>query len=170
MSDKELVKKKRDALIELTDDFADQHLNEEYKMLCRKLINKMGRKRQVPFLSGRMDIWAASVVYALGKINFLFDKKSKPYVSALDLCDYFGVKKSTTSQKAKQILDMFKIGYFDSEFSTKSVSERSPFNDLVMVNGLIVSKSALRAAIEREFNKPEEESDLKENDLESKGE
>jgi hypothetical protein len=72
-SKSDLVKQKKDILIEMTDGFADRHLDEEYKMLCRKLINKMSRKRQVPFLSGRLDIWAASVVYALGQINFLFN-------------------------------------------------------------------------------------------------
>jgi len=95
----DLVKQKKDILIEMTDGFADRYLDEEYKMLCRKLINKMSRKRQVPFLSGRSDIWAASVVYALGHINFLFDKKFEPYVSGTDLCDYFGTSQSTTSRR-----------------------------------------------------------------------
>jgi len=66
MSDRELVKQKKDTLIEMTDGFADRYLDEDYKMLCRKLIDKMSRKRQVPFLSGRLEIWAAAVVYALG--------------------------------------------------------------------------------------------------------
>lgn len=103
MSDRELVKQKKDALIKMTDDFADRYLDEDYKMLCRKLIEKMSRKRQVPFLSGRLEIWAAAVVYALGQINFLFDKSFEPYVSTTDLCNYFGTSQSTTSQKAKII-------------------------------------------------------------------
>src|SRR5665647_1602418 len=96
MSNRELVKQKKDALIEMTDGFADRYLDEDYKILCRKLIDKMSRKRQVPFLSGRLDIWASAVVYALGQINFLFDKSSEPNVSANDICDYFGTRQSTT--------------------------------------------------------------------------
>ena len=47
------------------------------KQLCEKLIRKMSRKRNVPFLSGRMEIWAAAVIHALGSINFLFDTSKK---------------------------------------------------------------------------------------------
>src|SRR5674536_85078 len=101
MSNRELVKQKKDALIEMTDGFADRYLDEDYKMLCRKLTDKMSRKRQVPFLSGRLEICAAAVVYALGQINFLFDKSFEPYVSATDIYNYYGTSQSTTSQKAK---------------------------------------------------------------------
>ena len=131
MSDRKLVKQKKDALIEMTDSFADLYLDEDYKMLCRKLIDKMGRKRQVPFLSGRLETWAAAVVYALGQINFLFDKSFEPYVSATDLCTYFGTSQSTTSQKAEKIRDMFKMRYFDEEFSTERTLKENPFNEFV---------------------------------------
>jgi hypothetical protein len=108
----------------MTDRFADSYLDEEYKMLCRKLTEKISRKRHVPFLSGRLEIWAAAVVYALGQINFLFDKSFEPYVSAGDLCKYFGTSQSTTSQKAKIIWNMFKMGYFDEEFLQKRYKKR----------------------------------------------
>ena len=148
-SKSDLVKQKRDGLIEMTDGFADQYLNEEYKMLCRKLINKMSRKRQVPFLSGKMDIWAAAVVYALGQINFLFDNKFEPYVSGTDLCDYFGTSQSTTSRKAKIIRDMFKMRYFDEEFSTEKMNESNPVKDLIMIDGLIFPRSAIPEVLDR---------------------
>lgn len=72
-------------LIEMTAGFCETHLDVEYKKLCEKLIRKMARKRNVPFLSGRMEIWAAAIVYAIGSINFLFDKSFEPYVSAQDI-------------------------------------------------------------------------------------
>jgi hypothetical protein len=37
----------------------------------------MSRKRNVPFLYGRMEIWAAAIIHALGSINFLFDTSKK---------------------------------------------------------------------------------------------
>lgn len=167
MRNKELINAKSEALIEMTDGFADLYLDEDYKMLCQKLIKKMGRKRNVPFLSGRIEIWAAAVVYSLGAINFLFDKSFEPYASADEICDYFGTKKSTTSQKAKKIKDMFRMSYFDEEFSTKKMQERNPFNDLVMIDGLIVSRSALLEALERECIKPEEGPNLMDKDFEA---
>ena len=64
MKDKTLVEEKMQKLIEMTARFCDEHLDEEYKQLCEKLIRKMSRKRNVPFLSGRIEIWAAAIIYA----------------------------------------------------------------------------------------------------------
>ncbi|MEA1945495.1 MAG: DUF6398 domain-containing protein [Euryarchaeota archaeon] len=135
-------------LIEMTAGFCDEYLDEDYKQLCEKLIRKMSRKRNVPFLSGRIEIWAAAIVYAIGSINFLFDQSFEPYAGGDDICNYFGTSKSTTSQKAKVIRDMFKLGYWDKEFSTSHMMQSSPFSDLVMVNGLIVDKQSLPPEIQ----------------------
>lgn len=126
MRDKSAIEEKKKMLIEMTARFCDDCLDEDYKQLCEKLIEKMSRKRNVPFLSGKIEIWAAAVVYALGQINFLFDKSFEPYASADEICDYFGATKSTTSQKAKLIRDMFKMGYWDNEFSTTRMMEERP--------------------------------------------
>lgn len=167
MANRELVQQKKDTLIQMTDGFADSYLDEDYKMLCQKLINKMSRKRQVPFLSGRLDIWAAAVIYALGQINFLFDRSFEPYVSATDLCDYFGTSQSTTYQKAQKIRDMFKIRHFDDEFSTEKVQNENPFNDFVMVNGLIVPISTFMKMLENREVKLRKELEPENEDLET---
>lgn len=75
---KEKVEEKKAELLKLTIEFSKQFLNEEYEGVIEKLINKMARKRDIPFLSGRIEIWAAAVIHALGTINFLFDKSSQP--------------------------------------------------------------------------------------------
>jgi hypothetical protein len=138
MRDKALIEERKQKLSELTAGFCDSHLDEDYKQLCEKLIQKMARKRTVPFLSGRIEIWAAAIVYALGQINFLSDRSFEPYASADDICNYFDTSKSTTSQKAKLIRDMFKLWYFDEEFSTSHVRESNPFSDLVMNDGFLM--------------------------------
>jgi len=165
MSNKEFVNQKKEALIEMTDSFAGRYLDEDYKILCRKLIDKMSRKRQVPFLTGRPEIWAAAVVYALGQINFLFDKSFEPYISAADLCDYFGTSTSTTSQKAKLIRDMFKMRYFDEAFSTKRMQEANPLNEYVMINGLIVPVSTVMKVLDEEEARLRKELELEEEDF-----
>jgi hypothetical protein len=140
---KEKVEEKKAELLKLTIEFSKKYLSEEYDDVIKKLINKMARKREVPFVSGRIEIWAAAVIHALGTINFLFDKSSQPYVSATDINEYFGTKQSTTSQKSKKIRDMFNMTYFDSTFSIDSVDQNSPFNNLSIVNGLIVPQDML---------------------------
>jgi len=143
MTDKELVKARRNSIVESISPFCREFLDEEYEDLCVRLADKMARKRAVPFVSGQIPIWAGSVVYAIGQINFLFDPSSMPHVAPDDICDYFGVKKTTISNKAKAIRDMFKLSYFDREFSTAAIAEKDPFKDLVVVDGFIVPKSSL---------------------------
>ena len=95
------------------------------------------------FLPGKIEIWAAGVVYVLGGINFLFDKSSKPHASSDDICNYFSTSKSTTGQRAKAIRDMFKLQYFDSEFSTKELLDQSPFSN-VFLNGMPIPINSLQ--------------------------
>ena len=143
MKNKVLIEEKMDKLIEMTTGFCETYLDTDYKQLCEKLTKKMSRKRNTPFLSGRVEILAAAIVYAIGSINFLFDKSFKPYATAEDICRYFGTTKSSTSQKAKVIRDMFGLNYWDKEFSTTHMKETNPFSNMVMVNGLIVDKKFL---------------------------
>jgi Domain of unknown function (DUF6398) len=125
-------------LTDMTAAFCRQHADAEYEGLCKKLIDKMARKRTVPFLSGRVEIWAAAIVYALGSINFLFDESFLPHATPDTVCNYFKVSKRTVAQKAKLIRDMFKLGYFDPEFSTERMIKNNPLARLTMVDGLLV--------------------------------
>jgi hypothetical protein len=141
MKKKELINEKKHSLMEKTSRYCQEYLNEDYKDLCKKLIEKMARKRECPFMRGNLDIWSAAVVYAIGSVNFLFDKNTEPYRSADDICKFFGTKKSTTGQKASLLRDMFKMHYFDTEFSTQEIKESSPFDQLeISESGLIIPK------------------------------
>lgn len=140
---KEDIKNKEKKLLELTGSFCAQELDDEYHRLCEKLILKLGRKRDVPFKSGKLEIWAAAVIHAIGSINFLFDKSFEPHVTAEQISEFFGTKKSTVSNKASQIRDMLKMGYYDSDFSTQRITGNNPFNDMVIVNDLIVPLSSI---------------------------
>ncbi len=123
MADKQQVQDIQHQLIQMTAGFCQAHIDAEYEALCQNLVNKMARKRTVPILTGRLEIWAAAVVYALGSINFLFDKSFPPYVNPDSLCDYFAVSKRTVSQKAKLVREMFKIGYYDPEFYSEHIKK-----------------------------------------------
>jgi len=138
------VDEKKNRLTELLSKYCEEILNEEYKTLCLKLLNKMSRKRTPPYLSGKIEIWASAIVYAIGQINFLFDKSFIPYQTADEICNYFKTSKSTTSQKAKIIKDMFSLNYYDKDFSTKKMIDSNPFDQYVMIDGLIVPKDMIK--------------------------
>ena len=135
---KEEIKQREEKLLEMIGTFCIQKLDNEYYQLCEKLIKKLGRKRDVPFQRGNLDIWAAAVVYAIGSINFLFDKSFEPYITAEQINEYFVTKGSTVSNKAREIKDMFDMWHFSPDFSTQRMTANNPFNQMVMVDGYIV--------------------------------
>lgn len=122
----------------MIEAFCTEKLDKEYFQLCEKLIKKLGRKRTVPFERGNLEIWTASVVYAIGSINFLFDKSFEPYITSEELNNYFGTKSTTVSNKAREIKDLFKLWHFDPDFSTQRMKDNNPLDKLVMVDGYIV--------------------------------
>jgi len=140
-------------LIEMTGEFCDQYLDQDYKQLAEDLILKMKRKRQVPFLRGRRNTWAAAIIYALGQINFLFDRSFEPYVAAGDIPKYFGVSQSTIGQKAKSIRDMFDLYYWHPEFSTQRMRDDDPHRGRVMIDGFIVPIGMLTPDVQEELRR-----------------
>ncbi|REG81355.1 DUF6398 domain-containing protein [Algoriphagus antarcticus] len=141
--DKQKIKEQQQKILELVREFCSKKLDEDYFELSERLIQKLGRKRNVPFATGQPQVWAAATIHALGTINFLFDKSFEPYVSIDEINDFFGTTKSTTGNKSKQIRDLLKLDRWDKEFSTRRMSESNPFSNLVMVDGFIVSVDTL---------------------------
>lgn len=141
--EKEKIAEKQKKILDLAGSFCTQKLDEDYFQLSEKLIKKLGRKRNVPFATGKEEIWAAAVIHALGTVNFLFDKSFEPYASVDDINNYFGTNKSTVTGKSKLIRELLKMERFGGEFATQRMEEQNPFNNLVMVNDTIYPLSAL---------------------------
>lgn len=164
----EAIKLKEKKLIEMTSSFCDENLDEEYKDLCVKVIQKLGRKHDVPFKRGKLEIWASGIIYALGQINFLFDKSFEPYASPDDICNYFSTKKSTVSNKARDIRDMLKMKQHDEEFLTKSIFESMPKYYLEPETGLILDEDFMNESLDNIFNVNDTDDDLDFYDEEAK--
>lgn len=141
--EKKEISDRQQKILDLIRGFCAEKLNEEYFELGQRLLQKLGRKRNVPFVTGQPQIWAAAIIHALGTINFLFDKSFEPYVSADEINAFFGTNKSTTGSKSKLIRDLLKLDHWNNEFSTNSMNNSSPFANLVMVDGLIVPVNTL---------------------------
>lgn len=125
-------------LPELTRDFCISRISKEYADLCLKLIEKLARKRFVPFISGKVTIWAASIIRAIERINFLGDKNFEPYLELGEIAKHFDTSKSTVGQKATKTCDMLNLQYYDPDFSTSHMAEQNPFAWMVRdQNGFI---------------------------------
>lgn len=135
--EKEKIKQRHDEILQLIKGFCDKKLDNEYYELSEKLLNKLSRKREVPFIRGKSEVWAAAIIHVIGTVNFLFDKSFKPYSTVEEINNYFGTNQSTTGGKSKQIRDLLKIGLFNTEFSTQKMQSSNPYNNMVMVNGII---------------------------------
>lgn len=127
-----------DSIMELTDKFCKQHLNEEYRQLARQLTAALCRKRPSPLEQGRSDTWACGIIYALGFVNFLFDKSYEPYMSADALCEGFGVSQSTGYAKSKVVRDTLDMVQFDPRWCLLSLMDENPLAWMIEVNGLVV--------------------------------
>lgn len=130
MSTKEEIKKKETEIINLAKDICVNLINKEYAELSEKLIKKLGRKKDVPFVRGKNEIWATAVVHAIGSINFLSDKSFLPYCSLDKLCKHYNTNKSTVGNKAGEIRKLLKLNPFDEDFSTKHMKENNPWDNL----------------------------------------
>lgn len=126
------------AIVQLLDSFCAQHLNEEYAALARRLAATLARKRPSPIVRGKPEIWACAILYALGTVNFLYDKTQKPHLRADELCALFGVSASSGANKAKLIRDMLRMGPMDPNWSLPSRMDRNPLVWMLQVNGFIV--------------------------------
>ena len=127
-----------DAIVALTDAFCEEHLNEEYAQLAREATATLCRKRPSPLVKGHANTWACGIVYALGFVNFLFDKSQEPYMNAGDQCKGFGVGKNTGSSKSKEVRDMLRMRQFDPNWCLPSKIDSNPLAWMITVNGYIV--------------------------------
>lgn len=116
-----------DAVVAITDAFCREHLTEEYARLCRRAAAALSRKRPSLLLTGRVETWACGIAYAIGSVNFLFDKAQTPHMNAGQLCAWFGVAKSTASAKSRTVQDVLGIGVLDPRWT---LPDRMSFNRL----------------------------------------
>lgn len=110
----------------LIDQFCKEHLNEEYAQLCRKLAEKLSRKRPSPLLSGKPNTWACGIVRTIGWVNYLDDRSQKPHMKLTAIDKAFGVGESTGQGKSMLIRKMFKISPIDPEWSLPNRLDQKP--------------------------------------------
>jgi hypothetical protein len=141
-------------IIGLIDQFCKEHLNDEYAVLCRKLAEKLARKRPSPLLQGSPNAWASGIVRAVGGANFLHDKSQTPYMRSTDIDRYLGTSPSSGAAKLAAIRKMLKIHQLDPNWTLPSRLADNPLVWMLQVNGFTVDvRHAPREVQEIAFNK-----------------
>jgi len=139
-----------DEIAGLVDAFCREQLNEEYAELCRRLTEKLARKRPSPLVSGKSNTWACGIVRTIGWINFLDDKTQKPHMKLTAIDKAFGVGESTGQGKSMLIRKMFKIRQMDPEWSIRSRVKQNPMSWMIQINGFLVDARFLKREIQEE--------------------
>ena len=139
-----------DEIVALIDLFCKQHLNDEYAALARDLAAALARKRPSPLGRGNPGIWACGIVYAIGTVNFLFDKAQTPHMTVEELCVAFGINQSSGANKAKQIRDLFGMFPFDPKWSLPSKTGSNPLVWMLEVNGMVMDIRRLPREIQEQ--------------------
>jgi hypothetical protein len=139
---------KFEAMTPLTDAFCEKYLNDEYAQLARQATAALCRKRPSPLATGRDTTWACGIVYALGFVNFLFDKSQDPHLNATELCQGFGVSKSTGSAKSKTVRDLLGMSQLDPNWCLPSKIDDNPLAWMISLNDFIVDARSLPREIQ----------------------
>lgn len=134
----------------LVDAFCREHLNEEYAVLCRRLTEKLARKRPTPLVSGKPESWACGIVRTIGWVNFLDDSSQKPHMKLTAIDKVFGVGESTGQGKSMLIRKTLKIESMDPEWTLSSRVQENPMSRMIQIDGFLVDARLLKHEIQEE--------------------
>ena len=127
------------AILKLTDEFCQKHLNEDYRMLAQKMAITICRKRGgINASQGKPASWASGIIHTLGMVNFLHDKNTQPYMSSSELSEGFGVSQGTMAAKSKAIRDALKICPMDPTWCLPDMLEDNPLVWMFKINGILI--------------------------------
>jgi hypothetical protein len=136
-------------IIELTNAFCQNHLNEEYRELCEDLTWAI-YEEGLPLEKGRPSGWASGIVHAIGFVNFLHDTSQSPHMTSAQLAEGFGVSQQTMLTKSKIIRDKLDLIQFDPEWCLPALLEDNPLVWMLEVDGLIVDARDAPLAFQQE--------------------
>jgi len=127
-----------DAVVQMTDAFCKEHLNDEYAEMCRKLATALARKRPSPLLQGKLETWACGIVRTIGRVNYLDDRSQTPYMKLPQIDKAFGVAESTGQGKSQLIRKMLRIRQLDHRWTLPSMMDENPMVWMLEVNGFLM--------------------------------
>ncbi len=122
--------------------FGDQRLHDVYTGFALRLCEMIAASEGLNIHRGRIEIWAAAIVYAIAQLNFLFSEETPHCLSPDELCDGFKVKKTTISSKAAMIRKTLELFHDDARVCAPHIT--SLFEFLEDEDGYIYPAAALR--------------------------
>ncbi len=155
---------------DLLEAYCSEYLDIDVKSYVVRLFETIAQNPLMDIYRGSTQIWAASIVYVIARLNFLFDKESEDYISFDELCNYFDVKKSTIGNKATQIEKIYDIFFADRRYTKPEITKSFEFH--MTPEGFIMPSFLIEKATEKEIEEmkrfDEEQRLVKQQQLEKK--
>ncbi len=142
------MQEKYQAIVEITDRFSAENLNDDYAQLIRYAVAALCRKRPSPVETGKPNTWACGITHAIGMVNFLFDKSQIPHINAKALYKKFDVGESTGNAKSKAVRTMLGMYQLDPNWSLPGRLQSNPMVWMLSVNGMIVDVRSMPREIQ----------------------
>lgn len=127
--------KAADQILELTNAFCQEYLNEEYRELCQDMIATL-LDIDFPLQKGRAVSWASGIVHAVGWVNFLHDPSQHPHMTSTQLAEGFGVSQQTMQAKSRIIRNELELTQFDPDWCLPAKLKDNPLVWILSVNGV----------------------------------
>jgi len=125
------------AVVELTDAFCEQYLDEDYRQLCEEMAVVI-YVRELPSQRDKLAGWASGIVHAVGWVNFLHDPNRSPHMTSAQLAEGFGISKGTMMTKSRIIRDKLDITTLDPDWCTPAMLADNPLVWMFDVGGFII--------------------------------
>jgi hypothetical protein len=110
----------------------------------------LSRKRPSPLESGRTRSWAAGIVYALGRVNFLSDDSRERHMTMSDLCEKIGVSQCNASTKSREIWKRLDLMQLHPDWCVPSMLDENPLAWMIEMNGLPVDVRMMPREVQEE--------------------
>lgn len=136
-STKETLYRRRGDIVRLTDAFCDAHLNEDYRELCREMVDEL-IDGGFHLDRGRAESWAGGIVHALGWVNFLHDPQMSPHMTSAQVAEGFGISQGTMTAKSKAVRDELDLVQLDPDWCTEAMLEDNPLVWTLEVDGFML--------------------------------
>ncbi len=93
----------------LIDVFGQEHLDVELTGFVMELWGRLCRKKDATCMRGQPEVWAATAVHVIARMNFLFDRTQPVHLTVGTICEHFHVKKTTIGNKASQVERLLRL-------------------------------------------------------------
>jgi len=146
------------AIKQMITAFCDQHLTEEYSAYAHKLCDALEQSGDDSIWREKIEIWAASIIHVIARLNLLYEKNNEDYLVFEDLCEFFNAEKSTVISKSARIQKILKIRIGQEGYCRKEISDTFSFFETS--EGFMIPKGMLCNDVAVEFADDEESQEI----------